>query len=563
MSTRPPEPAAAPARGRIETLRALAVVAVLCTGALATIVHLTQNSNASVSEQIRLGSVARGLTALQDVPFRARPSNGGTAAGARRRMQAGIRRFWANYAVLEDGTAPGRRRGLTRLAHSYFATLHQIYLVGISPAGYGRAADRLGAVSARRLARIQAVIREAGRVDAARARRADEEAELGTGAAIAIVFAAFAYFNRRSTRAQGEANRLAEENGRLLRASHEEARTDPLTGMRNRRALVADLTDVLSRPDCGGHILVLFDLDGFKQYNDTFGHPAGDLLLQRLGARLAAAVAPLDGAAYRMGGDEFCVLAPAEDSEQVVWAAWTSMAERGEAFEVGSSYGTAVLPEEADSIKTALHLADVRLYADKASGRPSAGRQTTDVLMALMEERPELVAHVERVARLTEAIATRMGLSEDEARRAALAARLHDVGKTAIPEAIVEKPGRLDEEEWRFMHRHTAIGERIIRAATALAPIAEIVRATHERYDGTGYPDGIAGDAIPLVARIICVCDAYETMTSERVYRAGVAPAEARAELVRHAGTQFDPAVVEVFCALEADEVDPPASRAA
>jgi diguanylate cyclase (GGDEF)-like protein len=562
MSTRPREPEAAPARGRIETLRALAAVAVLCTGALATIVHLTQNSNASVSEQIRLGSVARGLTALQDVPFRARPANGGTAAGARRRMHAGIRRFWANLGVLENGTTPGRRRRLPRLAHSYFATLHQIYLIGISPGGYGPAADRLGAASEHELARLQVVVRSAARVYAARARRADDEAQAGTGGAIAMLFCAFAFFHRRSARAHAEAARLAEANGGLLRASRAEARTDPLTGMRNRRALVDDLAEILAGCD-PGHILVLFDLDGFKQYNDTFGHPAGDLLLQRLGARLEAAVAPLDGTAHRMGGDEFCVLAPAEAPEHVVWAAWTAMAERGEAFEVGASYGTAVLPDEADSIKAALHLADVRLYADKASGRPSAGRQTTEVLMALMEERPELVAHVERVAWLTELTATRMGLSEDEARRAALAARLHDVGKTAIPGAIVEKPGRLDEEEWRFMHRHTVIGERIVRAATALAPIAEVVRATHERYDGTGYPDGVAGDAIPLAARIICVCDAYETMTSDHVYRAGVAPAEARAELVRHSGTQFDPAVVDVFCALPADQVDPAARRAA
>jgi len=113
------------------------------------------------------------------------------------------------------------------------------------------------------------------------------------------------------------------------------------------------------------------------------------------------------------------------------------------------------------------------------------------------------------------------------------------------------------------MHRHTVIGERIIAAAPALIPIAAIVRASHERYDGSGYPDRLAGEAIPQAARIIAVCDAYETMTSERVYHRGVGPAEARAELLRNSGTQFDPAVVEAFCALPADQIEPPTRRAA
>jgi two-component system, cell cycle response regulator len=288
------------------------------------------------------------------------------------------------------------------------------------------------------------------------------------------------------------------------------------------------------------------------------------MLLQRLGTRLQAAVAPVGGTAYRMGGDEFCVLAPAEDSERTVWTAWTALSERGDAFEVGSSYGIAELPDEASSVAMALHVADVRLYDDKASGRPSADRQTTDVLMALISEHgAHLLEHVERVSDLTELCARRMGLSDSDIRQAALAARLHDVGKAAIPDAIVSKPGSLDPAEWEFIHRHTVIGEQIIAAAAALAPVAAIVRASHERFDGTGYPDQLRGEDIPIAARIISVCDAYDTMTNDSVYQPRIGAAAALAEVRRHAGSQFDPDVVAAFCSLEEALIAPAEPRAA
>jgi diguanylate cyclase (GGDEF)-like protein len=565
MNAIPRDPrAASPERRRRETRRGLAIVALLCVAALAAIVHLQRSAQAGMHAQMRLQSVARELVWLQDVPFRARPENGGTAATARAAMRAGERRVGRDLAALDRDSPPPQLRTLRGLTRGYFRTLEQIYLVGISRDGYGPAADRLGAISGVQIAQINGAVRAAGRVYARRANGAGNEALIGTGAALALLFCAFACFHRRSAMAHRQSELLAEENGNLLAASRAEARTDPLTGLRNRRALVADLAEVLAEGGSPHHILVLYDLDGFKQYNDTFGHPAGDLLLQRLGTRLQTAVVALGGTAYRMGGDEFCVLAPAQDTERVVWTAWTALSERGDAFEVGASYGMAELPGEAESVKAALRIADVRLYDDKASGRPSADRQSTDVLMALIQERgTDLLEHVERVAQLTELLARRLGLSDSETRQAALAARLHDVGKTAIPDAIIEKPGSLDEEEWRFIHRHTVIGERIIRAAPALEPIAALVRATHERYDGRGYPDGLAGEAIPLAARIIAVCDAYATMTSDHVYQAGVTPAEALAELGRHAGTQFDPQVVDAFGALPADQVDPAERRAA
>ena len=127
---------------------------------------------------------------------------------------------------------------------------------------------------------------------------------------------------------------------------------------------------------------------------------------------------------------------------------------------------------------------------------------------------------------------------------------MHDVGKTAIPDAILNKPGPLDAKEWHFMHRHTVIGERIILAAPSLAPTAGLVRSSHEAFDGSGYPDGICGEAIPLGARIIAICDAFDAMTSSRAYRGARSDQDAIAELRRCSGTQFDPAVVDVFCAL-------------
>jgi len=164
-----------------------------------------------------------------------------------------------------------------------------------------------------------------------------------------------------------------------------------------------------------------------------------------------------------------------------------------------------------------------------------------------VERNPELVDHSTDVAGLSEAVARSMGLSDAAVREVRHAAELHDVGKVGIPDAIIEKPGPLDEEEWTFMRRHTVIGERIVSAAPALAEVAVLVRSSHERYDGGGYPDRLGGEAIPIGARIISVCDAFDAMTADRPYRAALTPQDALAELRRCAGSQFDPRVVEVF----------------
>jgi len=337
------------------------------------------------------------------------------------------------------------------------------------------------------------------------------------------------------------------ENAAMLVASRREALTDALTGLGNRRALTRELERVAAG-DGGPAVLALFDLDGFKHYNDSYGHPAGDALLQRLGTKLAAHVAGV-GSAYRMGGDEFCVLLPlGADREAQAQAAAQALAEHGDGFAISSSYGAVSVPHEADESGEALRIADQRMYANKNSGRASARSQSRDVLLrALAERDPGLGEHISGVASLAEAVARRLDLDEEQIEHVRHAAELHDVGKMAIPDAILAKPAPLDPAEWEFIRRHTIIGERIVAAAPALRPVAALVRSTHERWDGTGYPDHLRAQEIPLGARIVAVCDAFDAMIANRPYRAGMEANLALDELARCAGTQFDPAVVEAF----------------
>jgi diguanylate cyclase (GGDEF)-like protein len=347
------------------------------------------------------------------------------------------------------------------------------------------------------------------------------------------------------------------EHQRILAQTHAEARTDSLTGLPNRRSLMADLEVQLRLASLGApRALLLFDLDGFKEYNDAFGHPAGDGLLVRLAARLAEAVG-CDGEAYRLGGDEFCVLvAPGRDGiDHLLAACSAALHERGEGFEVTTSFGVVLLPEEAETPTLALQLADRRMYARKGGRRMSAAHQSRDVLLrTLSERRPEMHVRLRDIGELALAVGRELHMGPEGLDEVARAAELHDVGKIAVPDAILDKPGALDPVEWSFMRRHPLIGERILLAAPALRPVARLVRSSHERFDGTGYPDGLRGDEIPLGARVVAVCDAFDAMTTERPYREAVTEADAIEELRRCAGTQFDPLVVEAFCRVIARE---------
>jgi diguanylate cyclase (GGDEF)-like protein len=347
--------------------------------------------------------------------------------------------------------------------------------------------------------------------------------------------------------------RLNEDVRARMRESQKQlriaARVDSLTGLSNRRALMEDLAAELERAtEAHPLALTILDLNGFKTYNDTFGHMAGDAVLTRLGHRLEANV-PTGACVYRMGGDEFCVLArDAPQPELVETRAAAALRDHGEAFTIDSAWGSSVVPRDASTAEGALRIADQRMYAQKRGGRPPASAQSKSVLVrAVTERHPHLGRHLSGVADLAHAVGRRLGIDGEELESVRHAAELHDVGKVAIPDAILNKPAPLEPEEWEFIKRHTIIGERILCEAPALAYVARLVRSSHERMDGTGYPDRLAGNEIPLGSRIVAVCDAYDAMVAERPFRAARTPEAAAQELDRCAGTQFDPAVVEAF----------------
>jgi diguanylate cyclase (GGDEF)-like protein len=339
---------------------------------------------------------------------------------------------------------------------------------------------------------------------------------------------------------------------RQARRHEHQARTDELTGLGNRRKLITDLERTLA---AGGQakptMLAIFDLDGFKGYNDTFGHPAGDVLLTRLGHSLERVMTPY-GKSYRLGGDEFCVLGSVAGDRAATLLDLTEQAltEEGHGFKITSSFGAVFLPDEAKEPAEALRIADQRLYAQKNAHRLGRGRPHEVLLQTMFEREPDLRAHVSDVAALSMAIGRTLGLSPEMQRQLELVAELHDVGKLAIPDSVLRKPGPLNAADWAVVREHTVVGQRILGVAPILHEVGKIVRHTHECWNGTGYPDGLAGVEIPVAARIITVCDAYAAMTSDRAYRPAMTSEQAVAELRSCAGTQFDPDIAEIFCSL-------------
>jgi two-component system, cell cycle response regulator len=341
----------------------------------------------------------------------------------------------------------------------------------------------------------------------------------------------------------------------MVKHSSTEAATDVLTGLGNRRRMLVDLDWAARRAATNGSVAAfgLFDLDGFKAYNDAYGHPAGDALLTRLGGRLAAAVDSA-GSAYRMGGDEFCVITSCArgEAQSAIARVAAAMTETGPGFSIRASFGAVELPAETLDATDALRTADQRMYQYKQTRRAATGKEISQTLLAaLTEHSPGWDAHMSAVADLAVAVAHEMGLPQDDVVDVRRAAELHDIGKIAVPAAILGKPGRLTGDEWTFVKRHTLIGERIVRAAPTLGQAARLIRSSHERWDGSGYPDQLRGNETPAGARIIVVCDSYNAMTTDRSYHAAMTRADAISELRRCAGTQFDPQVVEAFCRVQ------------
>jgi diguanylate cyclase (GGDEF)-like protein len=352
------------------------------------------------------------------------------------------------------------------------------------------------------------------------------------------------------------------ENGRLFNLVKHESITDALTGLSNRRKLVRDLETRLAEDQAQATLLMIFDLNGFKGYNDSFGHPAGDALLMRLGEKLAT-VPGDDGSVYRLGGDEFCLIASvtSDEVEGLIDRACAALSERGEGFEITTSFGAIMLPEEAAEASEALQLADERLYAQKHSRRGETDRTMHALLDALAERDPGLYGHAEGLAAVSVAVGRMLGLRRDELDELGRAAQLHDLGKLAVPDQILQKSEPLDELELEFIRQHTLVGERILRASPAFRSIAPLVRSSHEHWDGTGYPDGLTGEEIPLGSRIIRAADAYVSLTTQRGHRTALSPAEALAVVESGSTKEFDPTVVRVLAAHVRDQIE--AERAA
>ncbi len=527
-------------------IRRLPLVVVLLTLlAIGAVTLLSGVADTSRQGEVRASASLLALTDLQGAPFGADPHAGGSpvAVGAEIASDESTLRSDLSDSL---GGKQSRLAGLPEFERVE-SLVSQIYRIAVSPHGL-TGTPQTNVLQGRIMVattRLSSLLRGVSRVDAARATRTRWAAAIGTAVAMLALAAVFLVFYVRSLRARAAAEELAGE-------SEVQARTDALTGLGNRRALTAALGVATSAETSGSEwLLAMFDLNGFKQYNDTFGHGAGDELLMRLGANLANCVDGR-GSAYRMGGDEFCVLARrgVEEAESFFVQAASALSEAGDGWSIDCSYGGAWIPTEAATPSEALRTVDQRMYANKAS-RSSTSRQLTDVLLQVLAEHDEhLDAHVGRVADMAARVAEGMGRPSHEVQHISQAAKLHDVGKTAIPDMILSKPGALTESEWAFVHNHTLVGERVALAAPALASAAPLIRSSHERHDGAGYPDGLAGGAIPLGSRIIAVCDAFDAMTSARPYRQVVSVEEALAELKRCSGSQFDPAVVDVFCDL-------------
>jgi diguanylate cyclase (GGDEF)-like protein/putative nucleotidyltransferase with HDIG domain len=348
------------------------------------------------------------------------------------------------------------------------------------------------------------------------------------------------------------------------------ALTDPLTGLGNHRHFHERLERELQHANVRNLPLTLcfIDVDDFKRINDRFGHPAGDRVLSQLAARLRQT-----GEAFRLGGDEFALLLPGYGESAALTAA-SSVVERISALDleqVGAvtvSAGVAISPQHAAERDELIRLADSALYWAKEYGKNRVRAYRPDVIelaeLKRLASGPDRAArfraaaslaravdardvytgsHSQRVAELAARTARRLGLPDEEVELTRLAGSLHDLGKLAIPEEILRKPGPLTEPERIVLERHPQIGFRMLESL-GVDPVADWVLHHHERWDGSGYPDGLSGERIPLGARIIFVADAYDAMISERVYRRRVSPEEAIAELGRCAGTQFDPDVV-------------------
>jgi diguanylate cyclase (GGDEF)-like protein/putative nucleotidyltransferase with HDIG domain len=342
-----------------------------------------------------------------------------------------------------------------------------------------------------------------------------------------------------------QARNYGRQRVELLRAS----RSDALTGSLNRRGFTERLEGELDRAQRSGRPfgLILLDLDGFKGVNDEHGHAAGDNLLIWVAQRIAEVVRPMDSLG-RLGGDEFAVLVPGAgkaDLEEARRRIQTAVAWRAPC-----SVGTACFPADGADGDEMLSHADAELYEGKREH--SLARKDLSWATALAEaaDARSTHQHSTQTAALAAAVADRLEWQEGEVRLLRIAAMLHDIGKVGLSERVLRKPEPLTPEERKEIEMHPLIGAALVARIEGVEPIVPWIRHSHEHFDGSGYPDGLAGGAIPLASRIMLVADAFDVMRSDRPYRRACSTEEALEELRRGAGIQFDPVCVEALAAV-------------
>ena len=297
--------------------------------------------------------------------------------------------------------------------------------------------------------------------------------------------------------------------------------------------------------------VMMCDINGLKLVNDSFGHHAGDALIKKTAIAIKKGCRAKDIVA-RIGGDEFAVILPKTNADETMAIAEriTAFAQKEKIHNVALSlsYGSGTKTSVKQSLAEALASAENKMYTHKLYARSSRQSKTIDLIMnALFEKSKRESIHSNRVSGICHAIASKMGLDENTVNRLGIAGLVHDIGKIGIDESILNKPGSLSADERKEIERHPEAGWRILSSTGEFSELAQSVLTHHEKWDGTGYPNGLKGEAIPIEARIIAVADAYDAMTGERSYKSKISPKAAMAVLKRCAGTQFDPAVVDAF----------------
>lgn len=342
-----------------------------------------------------------------------------------------------------------------------------------------------------------------------------------------------------------DVSREREKNKKILYLSFH----DSLTGLYNRRFIEQELLR-LRREKQYPFALIMGDVNGLKITNDIFGHKTGDKLLQKVAKVLTENCCEED-IISRWGGDEFLILLPhttAEAAEQVIKKIKSSLAVQNQkTLTLSVAFGCAEMNEK-DELQQTLQKAEEWMYHQKLlEGRSYRNAVVNALLCTLYEKSLETEEHDKRLNGCCMAVGKELKLSQEELNELSLLALLHDIGKVGINQNVLQKPGPLSPEEWKEMKRHPEIGYRISQNVPELSIVSEGILCHHERWDGKGYPNGLAGNRIPLLCRIVAVADAYDAMTNDRVYRKSIGKEKAIAELKNNSGTQFDPLIVSTF----------------